>query len=152
MISAKEKVIDGAKYTVTQMTARQALKMQAKLLKLLGPCIAELIGAVGKMEDAGLARAVMALAANLDEKTFDGLMFELLQHVRKDGVELTEGNINLEFAGALNTMYKVIAFVLEANYADFLEEGGIIQSLISAAKTAKPAFPSQDSTPQSKTN
>lgn len=155
MISAKDKVIDGARYTVTQMTARQALRMQAKLIKLLGPCMSEaLLACMGKNESDGFSRAIMALANSLDERSFDGLMFELLQGVRKEGVELTEGNINLEFAGALNTMYKVIGFVLEANYADFLEEGGIIKMLMSAIKATPPtpAFPSQDSTTQSKTN
>lgn len=149
MISVKEKEIDGAKYMVTQMTARQALKMQAKLVKLLGPCVAEAITSIFSKEDRenGLSKAIMALATQLDEKTFDGLIFELLQGVRKNGMELREAEINLEFAGALNTLYKVIGFVLEANYADFLAEGGIIQTLIAA--TAKPAFQSQDSIPSS---
>lgn len=150
MISVKTKTIDGAKYDVTQMTARQALKMQAKLIKILGPCIAEFISAIGKMEDAGISRAIMALAANVDENTFDKLVFELMLGIRKDGVELSEANINLEFAGSLNTLYKVLAFVLEANYGDFLEEGGIIKSLIAVAKPAVPAFQSQDSTKDSK--
>lgn len=154
MISVKERTIDGSKYSVTQMTARQALMMQAKLFKLLGPCVSELVTAIGEMKDAGIARAIMALATSLDEKTFDKLVFELLQGVRKNGVELREGEINLEFAGALNTLYKVIGFVLEANYADFWEEGGILKPLIAAAQAAaaKPAFQSQDSTNQSEKN
>lgn len=147
MISAKKKTIDGSEYMVTQMTARQALKMQAKLLKLLGPCLGEAISAMLTKDDkTGLSRSLMALASTVDEKTFDGLVFELLVGVRKDGVELRDGEINLEFAGALNTLYKVIAFVLEANYSDFWAEGGIIHTLAALLPAEKPAFPSNDST------
>lgn len=134
MISVKEKEIDGAKYSVTQMTARQALKMQAKLIKLLGPCISEAISASLSKDDTNfLSKIITSLATQLDEKTFDQLVFDLLQGVRKNGFELSEGSINLEFAGALNTLFKVIAFVLEANYSDFLQDGGIIKMLLDKA-------------------
>ena len=140
MISVKEKEIDGEKYAVTQMTARQALKMQAKLIKLLGPCVSEAVAVAFSKEkkEDGLSKVIIALANQLDEKTFDGIVFELIQGVRKNGMELREGEINLEFAGALNTLFKVIGFVLEANYSDFLAEGGIIRMLLDNAKEQPP--------------
>lgn len=139
MIEVKEKEIDGAKYMVTQMTARQALKMQAKLIKLLGPCVSELITCfVSKDKENGLSKVVTALATQLDDKTFDQLVFELLTNVRKNGFELNESSINLEFAGALNTLFKVIGFVLEANYSDFLADGGIIKILMELAQKEEP--------------
>ena len=127
MISVKEKEIDGAKYTVTQMTARRALQMQAKIMKLIGPSIGEAISASGG--EASFGKAIGTLAATLDEKTFDSFILELLNGVRKNGMELKESTIDLEFAGALNTLFKVLAFVLEANYADFFSEGGILKEV-----------------------
>jgi hypothetical protein len=42
-IIAVDKSIGGENYTITQMTARRALRMKARLFKLLGPAISEIL-------------------------------------------------------------------------------------------------------------
>ena len=42
MIQTKEKQIHGAVYSVTQLPARRALRLKAKLLRLFGPALAHL--------------------------------------------------------------------------------------------------------------
>lgn len=132
MIETKEKTINGAKYTVTQMTARKALRMKAKLLRLFGPAIAQIFlpGEDKPMEGMAFSKeeavkALANLALELDENNFERLCMELMVGVRKDNVELSEAVIDLEFAGDLSTLFKVLWFVLEVNFASFFGEGGI---------------------------
>lgn len=155
MIETKEKIIGSAVYTVTQLPARRALKLKAKLLKMFGPALTQLflmsqedqekkaeemspeelmgqlsISPVDKykiqdMRNGSFVRGVQLLVSNLDEKTFDDLCMELLQGVRRDGAELTAGAVDQVFAGDLTSLYSVLFFVLEVNYADFFGLGGI---------------------------
>jgi hypothetical protein len=135
MIEVKEKNIGEAKYMVTQMPAMRAVRMQARLLKLLGPSFAAIVASNDKDNpDSCLTMAVSLLVEKLDEKTFETLVLDLLQGVRKDGAELTREKIDLDFAGKLNDLYLVMQFVLEVNFSDFFQEGGIIAELIHAAQ------------------
>ncbi len=132
MIETKQKEINGSTYAVTQMPAMRALRMQARLLKLLGPALGVLFVAENKEEGAGdsqIPNALAMLASQLDEKNFDYLILDLIQGVRKNGVELTKPIIDLEFAGKLNELFLVLQYVLEVNYADFFQENGIIKAV-----------------------
>lgn len=115
MIETKEKQIDGSTYLVTQMTARRALRMKAKLLKLFGTALAEIFLPSDDQPIEGLGfskqeaiNAIQSLSCDLEEKVFESLLVELLSGVRKDNVELTEAIIDMEFAGKLQTLYKVV--------------------------------------------
>lgn len=133
MIETREKEIDGAVYLVTQMTARRALRMQAKLFKLMGPAFAEMaIFAAKNPETADdcIPKVLMLLAQQLDDKNFDELIVELLSGVRKDNAELTSSKIDLDFAGKLDSLFKVAKFVIEVNFSDFFSERGIIRELL----------------------
>lgn len=140
MIETREKEIDGSTYSVTQMTARRALRMQARLLKLLGPAASALFVAATKdlkSADDSIPKAIAYLGENLDEKTFDSLVMELMAGVRKDNHELTPATIDMEFAGDLNTLFLVLKFVLEVNFGDFFSEKGIL-SMFLPQKTLAP--------------
>lgn len=157
MIETKEKEINGSRYTVTQMTARRALRMKAKLLRLFGAPLAQLFLPSGEEPIDGMAfskdeavKALQSLAMELDDKTFEFLIVELLKEVRKDGVELTESVIDLEFAGDLLTLFKVVWFVLEANFGSFFGEGGI-GDLFTAPQTQKQVTVKRSYTKKSKT-
>lgn len=137
MIDTKDKEINGCMYAVTQMPAMRAIGMQARLIKLLGPSFATMFVAATediKTADRSIPQALMILSSQLDEKTFQQLVLDLMQGVRKDGVELTKSIIDIEFAGKLNTLFLVMQFVLEVNYADFFQEGGIIKALLPSAQ------------------
>ena len=131
MIEVKEKTINGSKYTTTQFPAMRALRLQTKLIKLLGPSLACVFSSYDqKNPDKNLAEAIKMLADVLDEDTFEKLVLEILQMTRKSGFELKKENIDSEFAGNLNELFKVIQFVLEANFSDFFSEEGIIKALL----------------------
>jgi hypothetical protein len=133
MIQTKEKQIKGAVYSVTQLPARRALRLKAKLLRLFGPALAQLLLPGGSNDSisglpfskAEAVRAVESLMAQLDDKTFESLVLELCQGVRKDGMELTESVIDVEFAGDLGTLMQVLWFVIDCNFGSFFGESGI---------------------------
>lgn len=138
MIETLEKEINGSKYSVTQLPARRALKLQAKLAKILGPCCSEIFIAAGKDVDSAdsiIPKAISLLLDKIDDKTFDEFVVEMLQGVRKSGIELTASTVDLEFAGNLNELFLVLKFVLEANFSDFFSGGGILSSLLNLQKT-----------------
>src|SRR5271163_3077493 len=114
MIETKEKVIDGAVYSVTQLPARRALRLKAKLIKLFGVMI------FGK-ESSNF----QALCQSLDENQFESICMEMIQGVRKNGVELVPATFDLEFAGDMAGVYKMLLFVIEVNYANFFSLIGI---------------------------
>ena len=136
MIETKEKEINGSLYSVTQMPAMRALRMQAKLGKILGAsfallCLAEANDKSedGKEADEKTPEALKLLFLELDEKTFENIVLELMQGVRKDGKELTKQVIDFEFSGNLNELYLLLWYILEVNYADFFREGSILSKL-----------------------
>lgn len=133
MIQTKEKQIKGAVYSVTQLPARRALRLKAKLLRLFGPALAQLFLPGSNAESmsglpfskAEAVRAVESLMSQLDDKTFESLVLELCQGVRKDGMELTDSVIDIEFAGDLGTLMQVLWFVIDCNFGSFFVESGI---------------------------
>jgi len=138
MIETQEKIIGDCTFMVTQMTALRAVKMQARLLKLLGPSFATIISASDKASpDSCLPQAVSLLADKLDEKSFENLVVDLMQGVRKNGVEMTRLDIDMHFAGNLNQLFLLLQFILEVNFSDFFLEGGIIADLIKSSKNVQ---------------
>lgn len=134
-IETKTKEINNETYSVTQLPARRALRLQAKLIKLFGPAAAEIFVAAGtnlSTADHSLPKAISLLTNELDDKTFDSLVIEMLQGSRKNGEEITEKSIDLMFAGKLNDLFLLLAFVVEVNYGDFFQEGGILKGLLQA--------------------
>lgn len=139
-IETKEKEIKGSIYTVTQLPARRALRLKTKLIKLFGASLAQLVlnqpeekkdkqaaeteydkVRIKDIYNSGVVKSIQFLCQNLNENTLEELIVELMQGVRRDGVELVPAQIDHLFAGDLGTLYTVILFVLEVNYADFFE-------------------------------
>lgn len=129
MIETREKLISGATYTATQLPARRAIRLKAKLIKLFGPVLAQVFMAIQKDDESsqknGLVQAVEILSNHIEENSFENLIMELLVGVRKNGMELTPAIIDMEFAGDMESLYHVVWFVIEVNYANFFTLMGI---------------------------
>ncbi|MEM0173060.1 MAG: hypothetical protein QXI16_00975 [Sulfolobaceae archaeon] len=132
MIETKEIEISGFKYTVTQMPARRALKVQAKLLKLIGPSFGQLYVSSGSdSPDEHFPKIISLLVDKIDENTFDTFILELIEHyVRIDGQEITKNNFDVIFAGRLNDLFLLLKFILEVNFYDFFSDAGILKDLL----------------------
>ena len=92
MIEAFEKRIGEHNFTITQLPARRALRLQAKLLRLIGPCAGVVMeeafkelkdgkGKVSAITDNSLPRAFNVLAGNLNEKEFEELIVDMIHGI-----------------------------------------------------------------------
>jgi hypothetical protein len=131
MIETREKEINGAIYSVTQLTARRAIRLKSKLIKLFGPVIAQVFVNVADVKNAelekkdNLVKAVELLSEHLNDVELENIIVDILQSVRKNGVELVPAIIDLEFAGDIGTLYQVCWFAIEANFSSFFSLLGI---------------------------
>jgi hypothetical protein len=124
MKKTEEKTIDGATYAVTQFSATKSLKTFHRLGRMIGPAFGALTGgaALGDVANANITAesfgtAIKALFESCDEATFERTVKDLLETTTKDGKPI---NFDLDFSGSIGTLFKVLAFVLEVNYSDFL--------------------------------
>ena len=130
-IQTQEKEINGSIYTVTQLPARRALRLKSKLIKVFGPIFAQFFIKVRAEEDSeqaqkdSIIKSIEMFSHNLDSTEFEALVMEILQGVRKSGMELTSAIVDMEFAGDMSSLYKLIWFVVEVNFANFFELLGI---------------------------
>ena len=157
MFEQKEKIIDDLKFMVSPFPAGEAIRLQAYLMKLLGPAFARMVGAIKSGSLSGMldqeidgeaaADALRMLFSVLDEDTLMALIQRLLKNVICD-FPTAEGKVLFDFTskfderltivfqGKLLTIYKVMFFVLEVNYPDFFLK---IKSGIGFRKTTPPS-------------
>jgi len=128
MIESKEKIIEGAKYYVSQFPARRALKLQTRLVKLLAPSLFATLGSAKSMDildvdlsDLSIGKAVEMLVNRLDENDLENLVLELLCMTRREGKEITPQHFDMVYAGNFNELFKALFFVLEVNFASFFQ-------------------------------
>lgn len=137
MIETHEKIIDDFNVTVTEMPAMRALRLQTKLFKIIGSPLAELLKIKQDDEDSEnncFSRAVAILCQNLNENEFENLVIELCLCVRVNGIEMKKPYIDIAFTAKLNTLFKILAYVIEVNYADFFQEGSFINLALAEIK------------------
>ena len=148
----KTKEIDGKVFAVTPFNALQAIKLQAKLLKLIGPSMGGLLDGKSvddlQNQEINIKGALSGLFDRLDENSlvdlikfcfarttleYEGKMLQL--------DNMSSPSFDLAFRGTFATVYKVLWFVIEVNYPDFLAIAGDIGSKI---KTATSGYQESD--------
>lgn len=131
MVETKTKKIDGKEVMVTQFPAFEGLRIKSKLMKTIGPAVAALLGEVKnsfnpKDAEFNISGCIELLVEKLDENETPELIERLLTSTRINGREVTRDVFNMEFAGNYQTLYNIIAFVLQVNhFFDFLLTGNI---------------------------
>jgi len=131
----KTKTITGKKVMVTQFPALDAARKKTKLLKML------LAGGASINMDSEIDYLLIAkvLIGSLDKlgDDYSEFLFRLFACTLIDGDDMSDETMfNEMFAGNLVFMYKVIGFILEANYSDFLSVKGIGKKAKAAVKEA----------------
>lgn len=126
----KEKEIDGQIYQVTQTNAFKALKMQTKLIKILGPGLFSFVGSQGltgvmslldetNNDKSAASKLLPILIENFDDEEANTLITLLFEK----GVFLKDGDASVpldfeeHFIGKPLTLWKVAWFVVETNFA-----------------------------------
>ena len=113
----KSKSIGTTTYLVTQMDAVRALKVQTKLIKLLGPGAQSLLDTAQPIKEK-LKALIPALMENFD----DDLVNDLILSLFDSGIFIQIGDVpkvvdfSTHFAGKPFEMWKVVAFIMEVNF------------------------------------
>jgi len=139
---ARSKVINEKEFKVEPFNVRTAFRMQAKLARIFGPALACLMPEKGLDSNVDFSKLLAGLFEELTEDAFDKLISELLSRafLIQDGqmLELRKDEVlNLAFLGSTMDLYKVIWFVLEVNYPDFLSQVGDFGSLLKTDSKSK---------------
>jgi len=130
------KEIDGTTFYVLPFNSFKAILLQKRIAEIVGPSVITLISGVkeglGDMDISVVSGVLEATLSKLSEDKFSKFLVDLLEKVSIDigGAELfliKDGRVLdtiFDSAFQLETMklYKVIWFVLEANYPDFLSK------------------------------
>lgn len=134
MLKTKDVVVDGVKYSFTQLGAVNGRKLWLKLLKALAPAIADLAGMESLDEKA--IGAVVTLVQGLDESTHELLCEELGKSCRFHEGEnrpLVSDFFDFHFAGRYWQMELWIVEGVTFNFASFLGDTPLT-SLVARAK------------------
>lgn len=108
----KSKVIGNETYLVTQLDAISALKIQARLVKILGS------GAVCLTNGGDLSSAIKGIMDNFD----DELVVDFVLSLFERNVFIKSGDLprvvdfSIDFVGKMTEMWKVVGFILETNF------------------------------------
>jgi len=149
VFATQSKTIDGIDVKVTPFPAGEAIRIQALLLRLVGPAIGRAVGAVDnvigaaklgelKIDGNGLAGAIAELADKWPEDQLMEVLKRLLRGVQCVVPDPLEGgrsiaadfgdpktfdnSLDLVFQGRTMSVYSVVAYVLQVNYPDFFQK------------------------------
>lgn len=109
--------IDGHSFHCRQLAPSASMKLQIRLMKVLGPGLPYLSG-MQEGENQKVFQAIQAVLGGMSDNDAFLLMNDIVRMAAKDGRVIT--NLDLDFIDCpLTTVYKVIAFVLEVNFKSF---------------------------------
>lgn len=139
MIKTKTKTIEGNEYSCTQMTTTKSVRTLKRLVKLMGePIVIFMATGSGDDNDTSTVDAASMFMLRMDDEDLVELIKTMLEGVTC-GTEEVVGDFDVRFAGELNLMFKVVTFVVEVNWQDFIDAAkSFVQEIISrmAAKAA----------------
>lgn len=151
-LKRETRAIDGLDFTVVQHGARRSLRLDARIMRQLGPGLADMLtGARVSRDDlAAMVRGLVPLFGNLTDDDADALVSEILAFtsVVVDGCNLEmskPAHFEQAFSGRRMTLWKAVGFALEVNYRDFFDAAMTAVASIRAdieAAAARVASPS----------
>lgn len=138
------KIIDGREWSLALLPASAGLKLGSRLVKLLGPAVAEAVksqsGSAADLLNTDtnkLGGVFETLSQRLGEPEAADLVKELVTSgVLCDGKEVNAATFDLLFQGEYLLLLKVAAWVVEANYK--LPFSSLLASRAAAAAATKP--------------
>lgn len=103
MIETKKKNIKGHDYNITVFSASKAVKIGCKLMSVMS------------------SGDIFGKLAELEQETW----LDLFSQTVRDNVAINEATFDNIYTGKLGELLEAGKFVLEVNFADFLQEKGI---------------------------
>jgi hypothetical protein len=138
----------GGEVTVSLLPGLKAQTLWIKLMRIVGPGMAQIVQSISRagLDGAmrgeisgldGLANGVAMIAERLTEEEFERIRKELLAFAYFSGQPVAK-QADVLFQGKVLALFKVLAFVLEANFGDFFAAGrGVVASL--SVKAPRPS-------------
>jgi len=128
---------------VQPLGAKKGRRLLVKLSRIIAPALGAMVGsgAVVDLGAARLERMATLLSSHMHEDDVDDLLAQMLPqtHLKKnaesDFVQATEAIFDIVFVNRYMDQFKFLAFCLEVNYSDFLDE---IKASGAAAAFLKP--------------
>jgi hypothetical protein len=124
MREPQDKSIEGLLVSVQPLPAMRALKLGHKIGKAAFPALAKALADGGGFKMESLAEGAEMLFDRLSEEdlvTITKQLLEMAWITDTDGNKRpAQGYVDLELAGRVSTLVKIIGFALEVNYGDFL--------------------------------
>jgi len=154
--------IDGFSYLVPRLPPRRALRLEARLVRLLGPGIVELLlrtptradgrADLGAVDLSQVGPAVQAVLAQLTPDEQDAIMAELLEPVRVVGQDGKLGPVmpifDSHFDGRLPAVFKLMWASLEVQFGGFFELfASAARAVVGAARVSRASTTSGPSSP-----
>lgn len=123
MLKSETRVIDGDTYEIRQLGGRAAFKLWNRIVGIVGPAIGKLAGLVGANNGdlTVYGEVVSALTARATPDELDDIRKQLLYATTRNGKVVSEAAFEMDFAGSVLTIYKLMYAALEINYADFFD-------------------------------
>jgi hypothetical protein len=135
MIQSKQVRIDNNEYTITQFAGTKSLRVQIKLVKLIGPTLGAFLGSdnlnLSNLDDLmgsdisseSISKAVGVFVGELDADMTTGLIMELLSETRVNNKEMSEALFTDTFVGNFSELYRVLAEIIKFNYSSVFKRG-----------------------------
>ena len=122
-VQSHDVVIGGDTYTINTFVATKGVKYLKKLLKVIGPAMAEaMAGSDGEeIRTDGLGKAAEILFDNIDSEGFDDMIIEWVKNnVTKNGQPVV---FDMEFAGDYGKLMQLVKEIIMLNFATVFQNG-----------------------------
>lgn len=139
-----EKKINGRLFKVEGLIATEALKLQARLAKVLGPAVSKLpavLAGRGEASEEAKAKsnaeaiaALTAIFSNLEPDDYAGLIKDIVQvaMIQRPSMNFDHVDLDGDFVGDQKSIYPLVFFVLETQFSDFF--GGNLGNILRKAQ------------------
>lgn len=128
MSNMRDITIGDDRYETTLFTTSKSIKILRRLVKVIGPSMAALFENKDEfgLDDTGpITKAVSLLSDNIDKEDVVTLLQDILSNTTKNGKPI---NFDIDFMGQINTLFKVVVFVVKENYGGFFDQNAFAQS------------------------
>lgn len=125
---------DGKSFVVTvrQLSASDSLELYVELMNKMGGSVLPLIN-----DDYNFGDLLAVMRSNPDNKVVTELAKRVVCKANIEGVEIQPALFNTHFSGRLMLVWKIFAFVLEANYKEFFRQGRALNEQRSLEEAAR---------------
>ena len=116
--------IDGIDVSYTQLPAKKSLALKYRLLGLLGGAVSDIANSIGKKDDEQLeafGKALQDVFGRNDPNEVLAIIEQTLKPVFINGERI---DIDRDFTGNLELMYKILFWVLDKEYGNFIRGFG----------------------------